>query len=112
MIFDKSHTDYKNSKMRQEIWEVIASKVGTIDGKLADGKRVKTFFNAGKTKLTQLRKSLKSGSAAETSSKSSQREMMEKTFSFLKDHIVPSSYVHTCVIRNFLSLAIDLQSSK
>lgn len=78
--------------MKHGVWQTIAFSVKTLNGKKADATAGREFFNSGKKKLTVLNnKASKSGSAAESVAQSQDRQFMMKTFSFLKDHIVPSS---------------------
>lgn len=95
MLYDKSHPDYMKSKLKKDVWRTVAQRIGTIDGKKIDGLKGKTFFNSGKTKLVNMQKAVKSGSGAESSAKTFEREQMFKIFSFLKDHLEPKSYVLT-----------------
>jgi Alcohol dehydrogenase transcription factor Myb/SANT-like len=91
VLYNKSHPDYLKAKLKQGIWQVIAAKIGTINGKKIDSTGAKDFFNSGRKKLITLQKAVKSGSAAGKPAKAQELNVMLKTFSFLKDFIEPSS---------------------
>jgi hypothetical protein len=72
VVSDRSQVDYKNNKIKSSLWEIVAKNLKTIDGKAVGG---------GKGRNKSYLKGTKSGSKAESSAMSLNRDQMLKIFS-------------------------------